>query len=205
MQLSNARILKNLRQSKYLELFPALKQEKTQKFTSIILTFMALSFFGIFAINPTISTIVRLRRELTDARFTETGLTQKISNLSSLGREYQQLENDIPYVLNAVPQDPQISLLVAQIQSVAQDSGVILEGVQTFEVEVLTPKTAQKKYSSFSFSVTAEGGYNEVLRLIDLISTMQRVVSLDIIALNRKADQSGTTQLSLKGTAYFKN
>jgi len=205
MQLSNARILKNLRQSKYLELFPALKQEKTQKFTSIILTFMALSFFGIFAINPTISTIVRLRRELTDARFTETGLTQKISNLSSLGREYQQLENDIPYVLNAVPQDPQISLLVAQIQSVAQDSGVILEGVQTFEVEVLNPKTAQKKYSSFSFSVTAEGGYNEVLRLIDLISTMQRVVSLDIIALNRKADQSGTTQLSLKGTAYFKN
>lgn len=205
MQLPNTRILKNLKQSKYLELFPALKQEKTQKFTSLMLTFLALSFFGIFAINPTISTIVRLRRELVDAKFTETGLTQKIGNLSSLGKQYQQLENDIPYVLSAVPQNPQISLLVAQLQSTAQDSGIFLDDLQTFEVEVSTPKTAKKKYSSFSFSLTAEGKYNEVLKLIDSISTMQRVVSLDIISLNRKADQSGTVQLSLKGTAYFKN
>lgn len=205
MQLPNAKILKNLRQNKYLELFPALKQEKTQKFTSVILTFLALSFFGIFAINPTISTIVRLRRELADAKFTETGLTQKIANLSSLGKQYQQLENDIPYVLSAVPQDPQISLLVAQLQSTAQNSGIFLDDLQTFEVEVSTPKTAKKKYSSFSFSLTAEGRYNDVLKLIDTISTMQRVVSLDIISLNRKADQSGTVQLSLKGTAYFKN
>lgn len=205
MQLPNAKILKNLRQNKYLELFPALKQEKTQKFTSVILTFLALSFFGIFAINPTISTIVRLRRELADAKFTETGLTQKIGNLSSLGKQYQQLENDIPYVLSAVPQDPQISLLVAQLQSTAQNSGIFLDDLQTFEVEVSTPKTAKKKYSSFSFSLTAEGRYNDVLKLIDTISTMQRVVSLDIISLNRKADQSGTVQLSLKGTAYFKN
>ena len=205
MQLPNARILKNLRQSKYLELFPVLKQEKTQKFTSVMLTFLALSFFGIFAINPTISTIVRLRRELVDAKFTETGLTQKIGNLSSLGKQYQQLENDIPYVLSALPKDPQISLLVAQIQSTAQDSGIFLDDLQTFEVEVSTPKTAKKKYSSFSFSLTAEGKYNDVLKLIDSISTMQRVVSLDIISLNRKADQSGTVALSLKGTAYFKN
>ncbi|MEX2013141.1 MAG: type 4a pilus biogenesis protein PilO [Candidatus Levyibacteriota bacterium] len=205
MQLPNARILKNLRQSKYLELFPALKQEKTQKFTSVILTFLALSFFGIFAINPTISTILRLRRELSDTRFTEAQLTQKINNLSSLGRQYQQLEDDIPYVLSAIPQDPQISLLVAQLQSAAQDTGVILDEVQTLEVEVITPKTSNKRHSSFIFSLTAEGRYNDILKLIDSVSTMQRVVSLDIIALNRKTDQSGAIQLSLKGTAYFKN
>ncbi len=205
MQLPNSKILKNLRQSKYLELLPNLKQEKAQKFTSVVLTFIALSFFGLFAINPTISTIVRLRRELTDNHFTEKQLTQKINNLSSLGRQYQVLEADIPYVTASMPKDPQISLLVAQLQSLAKDAGVDLSGLQTFQVEVTTPKTAQKKFSSFTFSLIAEGGYNNILKLIDSISNMQRVVSLDIIAINRKSDQSGTIQLSLKGTAYFKN
>ncbi|MBI2195810.1 MAG: type 4a pilus biogenesis protein PilO [Candidatus Levybacteria bacterium] len=205
MQIQNSRILKNLRQSKYLELFPNLNQEKTQKFTSVILTFLALSFFGIFAINPTISTIVRLRRELADNTFTEKQLAQKISNLSSLGKEYQQLADDIPLILNAVPQDPQISLLVAQLQSLAKNSGVNLEGLQTFQVEVATPTTSKKKYSSFAFSLTAEGSYNSILALVENVVTMQRVVSLDTIALNRKADQSETFQIGLKGTAYFKN
>lgn len=205
MQLPNSKIIKNLRQSKYLELLPNLKQEKAQKFTSVVLTFVALSFFGLFAINPTISTIVRLRRELNDNQFTETQLTQKINNLSSLGGQYQLLEADIPYVTASMPKDPQISLLVAQLQSVAKDAAVDLSELKTLQVEVTTPKTTQKKFSSFTFSLVAEGGYNNILKLIDSISNMQRVVSLDIIAINRKSDQSGTIQLGLKGTAYFKN
>ncbi len=205
MQLPNNKIIQNLRQSKYLELFPNLKEEKAQKFTSVILTFIALSFFALFAINPTISTILRLRRELADNQLTQEQLTQKINNLSSLGKQYQQIETDIPYVLGSLPQDPQISLLVAHLQSIAKDASVTLIGIQTFEVEITTPKTAQKKYSSYSFSLSSEGDYNNTLKLIDSISTMQRVVSLDLIGLNRKADQSGIIQLSLKGTAYFKN
>lgn len=205
MQLPNSKILQNLRQSKYLERFPALKQEKTQKFTSVVLTFIALSFFALFAINPTISTILTLRRELADNKFTEAQLTQKINNLSTLGRQYQQIEPDIPYVLAAMPQNPEISLLVAQMQTLARDSGVLLVGLQTFQVEVSTPKTAKKKYSSFTFSLSAEGNYNNIFTLIDSISNMQRVVSLDIISINRKSDQTGTIQLSIKGTAYFKN
>ncbi len=205
MQLPKNRILDNFRQSKYLELLPNIKQEKTQKFTSIILTFIALSFFGLFAINPTISTIAQLQKELSDDKFTQEQLTQKINNLSTLGKKYQDLQKDIPSILVSVPQDPQISLLIAQIQSLAQSAGVKLGGLQTFQVEVSTPKNSKKTYSSFAFSLAAEGDYNSIMNLIDSIGSMQRVVSLDIVALNRKSDQSGTIQLSLRGTAYFKN
>ncbi len=206
MQLPYNKIVNSFKQSKYLELLlPSLKQEKTQKFTSVVLTFFALSIFGIFAINPTISTIARLQRELEDNKFTEAQLTQKINNLSALGRQYQQIQDDIPFVLASLPQEPQISLLAAQIQSLAKDAGVTLNGLQTYQVEVTTPKNSKKKYSSFTFSLAVEGSYNDVLALVDSIATMQRIVSLDNIAINRKSDQSGLTQLSIKGTAYFKN
>lgn len=205
MALPNSNIFKKLKENKYLELLPDLKQEKTQKFTTIVLTLIALSFFGIFAINPTISTIVSLKKQLSDSQFTEQQLRQKIENLSSLGQQYQTMQQDIPYIMASLPTDPEISLLIGQIQSISRNSGVQLTGVQTLQVEIVTPKTSQKKYSTFSFSVSTEGSYENTSRFISSLINMQRVVSLDIIALNKKADQSGIIQLNIKGTSYFKN
>lgn len=204
MALYNNKIFKNLKQSKYLELLPNLKEEKTQKFTSIVLTLIALSFFGIFAISPTISTIARLQKEVSDSNFTEEQLKQKITNLSTLGQEYQRIQQDIPYVLFAIPQDPQISTLVAQIQALSQQSNIQLNGLQTLQVEVATQNKTQKKYSAFSFSVAAEGQYENIISFIESLKNMQRITSLDTIALNKKTDQNKTIQLSIKGTAYFK-
>ena len=204
MALYNNKIFKNLKQSKYLELLPNLKEEKTQKFTSIVLTLIALSFFGIFAISPTISTIARLQKEVSDSNFTEEQLKQKITNLSTLGQEYQRIQQDIPYVLFAIPQDPQISTLIAQIQALSQQSNIQLNGLQTLQVEVATQNKTQKKYSAFSFSVSAEGQYENIISFIESLKNMQRITSLDTIALNKKTDQNKTIQLSIKGTAYFK-
>lgn len=198
-------LLLKLRQSKYVEYLPNLKEEKTQKFTSVVLTFVALSIFGLFAINPTISTIVNLRRQLKDDTFTQEQLSQKISNLSSLGKTYQQIESDLPKIMDSLPQEPQISLLLAQLQSVAQSSGVNLLGAQTFQVDVTTSKDTNKKYSSFVFSISAEGSYNNIMRLIEDVSNMQRVVSLDIISINKKSGPNTDMQVSIKGSAYFKN
>lgn len=66
----NKDLLKNTK-IKYLQLLPNLKGEKTQKFTTLILTFFALSFFGLLAINPTISTISELNKELEDNKFVD--------------------------------------------------------------------------------------------------------------------------------------
>lgn len=190
--------------SKYRQYIPDLKQEKTQKFTTLALTFLALSFFGIFAINPTISTIVRLRKEISDSQFTEAQLKQKILNLSSLSSQYTQIQQDLPVILSGVPQSPQIPLLAAQIQSLARDSNIKLDSLQTFQVEAAQPSSVGKKYSSFSFSLSSEGSYNQLVNFMQSLISMQRVVSIDTIALNKKQDQSGIIQLSLKGTAFFK-
>ena len=53
-------------QNKYFPTFPYLTSERSKKFFGIILTFCALSFFGFFAIKPTVSTILKLQKELSD-------------------------------------------------------------------------------------------------------------------------------------------
>ncbi len=197
-------VLKKVKNNKYFELLPDLKNEKTKKYSSIIFSLISLSFFGIFAINPTLSTIAKLRKELTDTKFVDKQLTEKISNLSSLQEKYNIVEKDIPIVLKAVPKDPKVPLLMGQIQSIARDAGVEVINLQSFEVDISEPSNNQKKYSTFSFSTGVQGNYENLTNFISILLDMERVVSLDTLSINRKGNQSEILVLDIKGTAYFK-
>lgn len=193
-------VLKNLRQRNYTDLFPALKEERVQKFTKLVLTLIALSFFGLIAINPTLSTIAQLNKELADDTFVDQNLTQKISNLSTLSDKYRSLEPDLPIILMSVPKNPEIPTFAAQIQSVIKSSNLDLISFQTFEVELAsTPKT----YSSFSFALATEGTYNDISKFLNLLTSMQRIIAIDNVSLTKKS-VGNSLQLNLKGRTFFR-
>lgn len=200
MQILNKNILKNKTLTKYFDVVN-FKEERTQKFTTLVLTLAALSILGLFAINPTLSTIVRLQKELEDSKLVDQRLTEKINNLTLLQQEYVRLENDLPVVYAAIPQTPEAPLLIAQIQSAAEKSNVILINTQTFQVEIEKPGI-QKKYSAFSFSLTADGQYQNLLQFLSTITNMERVVSVDIISITEKTGDVNQ-QLTFKGRAFF--
>lgn len=200
MQILNKNTFKNKTLTKYFNLID-FKEERTRKFTTLVLTLAALTILGLFAINPTLSTIVKLQKELEDSKFVDDKLTLKINNLSALQREYAQLETDLPIIYAAIPQTPEAPLLIAQIQAAAAKSNVSLINTQTFQVEIEKPGIA-KKFSSFSFSLTAEGQYQSLLQFLLLITNMERVVSVDIISITRKTGDSNL-QLIFKGRAFF--
>lgn len=197
-------VFTKIKKNRYFELLPDLKKEKTRKYSSIIFSLISLSFFGIFAINPTLSTIAKLKKELSDMKFVDQQLEKKIDNLSSLQEKYNIIEKDIPIVLAAVPENPQVPLLMGQIQAVAKEAGAEIINLQSFEVDVPGSSNNQKKYSSFSFSTSVQGSYENLTNFISILSGMGRVISLDTLSINRQGNQPGILELNIKGTAYFK-
>lgn len=200
MQIPNKNVFKNLSQNKYFE-FVDFKAERTQKFITLVLTLIALSFFGIFAINPTLSTIAKLRKEIEDSSFVDQKLEQKINSLTSLQQKYTLLQDDLPIIFSAIPRSPEIPLLVAQVQAAGRNSNVIVDSVQTFQVELEKPKI-EKKFSTFAFSLSADGSYENLLKFLTTLTNMQRVVSVDIISITRKTGDTNL-QLTFRGKAYF--
>ena len=177
------------------------KEERTKKFTTLVLSLVALSILGLFAINPTISTIIKLQKEIEDSKFVDQKLVDKINNLTKLQQEYELLKTDLPIIFSAVPQNPEIPLLVAQVQAIAVKEGVNLINIQSFQVELEKPQVI-KKFSSYSFSLTAEGSYDNLLRFLSTITNMERVVAVDIVSITRKTGDSNL-QLTFKGRAFF--
>lgn len=201
MKIINKDSFKNTR-LKYLQLLPDFKAEKAQKFTTLILTFFALSFFGLFAINPTISTIAELNKQLEDNKVIDEKLAQKISNITTLQQKYTALQPDLPIIFASFPKMPEIPLFVAQIQAVAANSNITLETLQTFPIDV-NKNPVQRQFSSYSFALTADGNYNDLSNFLSGLSSMQRIVEVDIISLTRKSGVSNSLQLTLKGKTFF--
>ncbi|MBI2031516.1 MAG: type 4a pilus biogenesis protein PilO [Candidatus Levybacteria bacterium] len=194
---------KNIKISKYFELLPDFKNENAQKFTSLVLTIVALSFLGLFAVGPTLSTIARLNKELADNKRTDQELQQKISNLSILQQKYNSLLGDLPVILSSIPSNSEVPLFLAQIQSLARSSGIEITSLQSFQIEAVSPKNTNKKYSSYSFTFSANGSYENISKFISSLLTMQRIVLIDNLSIS-KSNQTGLLQTTLRGVVYFK-
>lgn len=194
-------------QNKYLPTLPYLTPERSQKFFGIVLTLCALSFFGFFAIKPTVSTILKLRKELSDNLFVFHQLEVKIKNLTELRKLYFNLQQDLPTIKNTITAQPDVHLLFAQIQSIAQTSNIAIKKLQNFEVEVLkNEKGTGKNYYSYSFSIVGTGSFEDISNFISTLTNMERIVNIDTFSINTISDQDRKSQgFNIQGAAFFKD
>ncbi|MBI2420672.1 MAG: type 4a pilus biogenesis protein PilO [Candidatus Levybacteria bacterium] len=190
-------------QYKYLEFIPNFKKERTQEFATIVFTIVALSFFSILAINPTLGTIAKLKKELKDNMFVEEQLRKKINNLSLLQQNYSQIRPDLEIIQQTIPKTAEAPILLAQIQALALEDNIVLSGLQVFQVEV-AQNDSRRGYSSFSFSLSGEGSYDDLYKFISDLSKMQRIVSFEILTLTRRGEGENLYLINLRGMAYFK-
>lgn len=202
---------KELIPDKYLQFIPKFKEEKTQKITTLILTIFAFSFFGFFAISPTLSTIAQLKKELSDNQFVNERLDEKIRNLSILQQKYLSLDKDLSNILSALPNYPQITLLVAQIQAIAKSNNIIITRLQTYDIEISGNKNSSSNdqnndnnYSNFNFSLGVEGSYDKLINFLEDLSNFDRIIIIEGLAMSKNTTENNIMQLDIKGKAFFK-
>jgi Tfp pilus assembly protein PilO len=189
----------------YLKLLPPTKRENTKAITMLIFTFTALSILGIFAINPTLSTIIELQKQYEDSQFVHDQLTTKMNNLSSLQQQYNTLSDDLTLVYDAMPQYPSVPTLIGQLSALAQASNVEIKGIRISPVILSDVKEKQsiKTHSSFSFTLQAEGEYENMMSFANALTNFNRLVTIETISMT-KNQVNNNMLLIIEGREYFK-
>jgi Tfp pilus assembly protein PilO len=187
----------------YLKLLPNMEHENTSIFITLALTFAALSFFGIFAINPTLSTIFDLKKQLADNKAVEKQLSTKINNLSSLQQQYTQLGPDLPIVFAAIPKKADAPLLTAQVAALAQKEKVTITTYRVAEVLLASNKQAASKTTSYIFTLQASGNYDDMINFASSLARLNRVVTVESMNIG-KDPKAGQLLLTIRGRQYFK-
>lgn len=194
-----------LQYREYLKLLPKFRDEKVRSYVMLGFTLAALSFFGIFAINPTLSTIAELKRKLADMEFVHQKLLTKAHSLSALQELYESLSGDLPIIMEAMPQSPQVPKSVAQVNALLSNSNLTIISYKTMGLEITPEKQSlNKNSSSFTFALQAKGKYGDIVSFIQKLTHINRLITIESISLVKEVNNDELL-LNLRGRQYFKS
>ncbi len=100
----------------------------------LIFSLLAIIFFTIFAIQPTLETIANLIQEIEEKEQLDEQLQRKIASLSTAQEEYQRLASKIQFLDQAIPSQPQLIYSLKIIERAATENNVVIELVRLPEV-----------------------------------------------------------------------
>src|SRR3989344_1624222 len=193
----------------YLNLQRFYRQPVARVSIFVVISFMTVSFFSVFAIRPTLVTISGLIREIEDKREINSQLDQKVTDLSRVQVEYIQAEADVPRVWRAMPDRPEVAGLIWQLELAAVRNGLMLINLQVEPVTLTgSPKVKTgKDWPKIEVGVTVGGNLVQIKEFMKTINSLGRVM-----VVKEATWATGTPFLqkegvaitvSLRGEVYF--
>lgn len=190
----------------YTSLEPLWTRPAIRAYTMLILSFFTMAFFGYFAIRPTMTTISALRRQISDAKFVDQQLQNKINALSQVQVAYEAIKPDLPVVMTALPRQPQFPSFVKSLEKISSESNATVVSLR-FQSVSLSPSeaTASAQEIPIGFSLTTSGDYNSLAGFVKRLSYFERIAVIERVQLLMKNDETGkeTLQLSLLGKTFY--
>lgn len=179
------------------------KKKKARVYTGIILSIFTIAFFGFFAIRPTLVTIGGLLKEIKDKREVVAQMDQKINNLNKAQTNYTRIEKDLDLVNESLPLDPDLPILIKQLESLARLSSVAIESVR-FEKTNLQGEIETEEGQASGFSVTLVGDYKNLKDFLSSLDTLRRIISVKSFGFTSKTEEEiQVLILSISADAHY--
>ena len=201
------------------------KTTQNQAYLELILSFVAVIFFGWFALRPTITTIIDLLTEIEDKQTVVAKLDQKIDALVAADTTYKAAEPKLHLLDEALPTEHQVAQFTSQIETIAQEENISLvkfdyqpfplnkttiEGVSVNQTrssrdQQSATDSAAPTWKPLEFELSANGEYSQLRQLIYQFYQLRRIILTDSINFQQES-QRLVTSLNLKLTGqvlYF--
>jgi Tfp pilus assembly protein PilO len=158
----------------------------------------------LFAIKPTIETILVLQKQLADKDQILKKVTQKVNDLSLGKNNYDNLDQNIKQRLSAlIPDNVSLKSVISGLEQSAKIHEASVSALQIQPI-VIDIKRSQEvgSIAEVSFIFNVEGNYKNLVALLQDIKTSSRLISIDSLSMSKTSD--GTSLImSLSGKAYY--
>lgn len=191
----------------YTALEPYIQNPHTRSYFTVSLTLFALTIFGWFAIQPTITTIVGLVKELHTVRQVNRDLEAKISALVKAQDTLAKEAENLAPLDEGFPVGPNLSYVVGEIEAAATLSQVTLASLQisriTFSQHQII-STGSLTEQPLSLSVSVQGDATQLTSFLDALASSRRIIHFGTISIGSgKTIGSGPISLSVTLNAPY--
>jgi Tfp pilus assembly protein PilO len=203
----------------YQKLQPLFTSSTAQAYTMIVLSLFCITFFGTFAIRPALKTIATLQRKISDYSELNAQLEAKINSLIQAQSAYEQVAPDLPLIYSLLPVKAEFPSLLRHLENLAVARDATLSGLQFDSIVIYdesespltasaagTPQVvAASKSTPLRFTLSFGGTYENLMLLLDELTKLDRVVTIDSMSLSLGTSSDSTSQLdvTMQSQAYY--
>ena len=202
----------------FLDIYRVYYQRPDLKiYLELLLSLAVVSFFGVFALRPTVLTILELISQNRAKEETLNKMDEKIQNLNTAVSLFNQEAVKIALLETAVPETAAPDNFVRQFEGLTKRHNVNILGLAIGEVILLGSKEKPKRRGSdleelpqdageLSFSFSVSGDFATLNNLLADLNNMRRPVKIDSAIYNSSETESGNILVLIVSgrTPYFK-
>lgn len=184
--------------SYYVKFAPVLQDARASAYFMLILSLFSLSFFGGFAIRPTLETITQLQRQINDSQVVYDKLKEKNKNLLTLQSEYKKIEKDLPTIYAALPRTVDAPTFLLKVRTLASAYNITIVSLQLGKSPLSGQEDSKQISNPSAFSLTAGGAYKDMEKFLTDLAHLDRLVTLSSIELTTSGVGSNINELTLQ-------
>lgn len=189
------------------------RRKDLRAYIELLLSISVITIFSVFAIRPTIVTVIQLNREISEKEKILDALLSKLKNIDTAQTLYNQNKRTVALASSAVPDGPLPDVYSRQIEGLTKVSGVNLIGVTAARAPITPVKSEETGEGqlfniisqNIEFSVDVSGSYTNVLSFLSEFEKMRRPMTINSMTIRLIDEDSNSSDviLSLSGLVPF--
>lgn len=184
-------------------------------YLELMLSLGTIIIFSIFAIKPTILTIVEINNEIKGKETTIAKLDKKIVDLKTASSILQTQSQNLKIIDEAVPSDAELEKLIKQIESLSSTSTVQLTSLTSAELLLKGKQNEKKKASDLNplpdnpnelpISFSVSGDYPNLFSFLKSVENLRRPLKFDTFIFNtsKSTEDRKLITLTISGRVPF--
>lgn len=162
----------------------------------LILSILAVVFFAIFAIRPTLLTMADLVKEIADKRELDKQMDLKIASLSTAEEQYQKYETQFYLLDQSIPRQFDLVRSLKIIEKLAGEDQLVLERISLSAIPdpisetVALAGTGQFQRDFLLVNLDVTGDYLMIKRLVEKLINLRQLMIVDQVSFDKETDSS---------------
>lgn len=184
---------------------PVISDPLVRGYFSFVASLVLATFLIIFALSPTINTILGLRKKIDDQNQALVALDNKTNALVAAAQSYHEVEDYIPLLNRALPSETEPTQIITTITSLASASAVTVASLQFQSIPLgdsLVPVKEDSDPSVLNFSLSTNGEKANVEDFLNKLENALRYIRVGSMAIGTDT-KTGVTSVDITGLGYY--
>ncbi len=173
----------------YIYLEPIVTDPLIRGYFSFVASLFLIAFLLIFALSPTINTMLTLQKKISQQREILAALDRKIQALIVAQQNFAQVENSLPLLSAALPENPAPQTILSGVTQLASASGVAISGLRFADMPLSADQFPETR-ANVGFTLTITGTPDQIRDFLKKMESLPRQIRVVTLTVGKLTEQN---------------